>query len=146
MSSGHGTRRTWSRPPLPGPSGASPFSENPVPALASEALETVLRSLSVFYLDRFAYTGSRPQRWRLGEPADLEIIDRGGAIVILAVKNAAAELARGLHGREAAALLRRIGPQRPPRARDRGQVQPGALAIVRVIRPRKPLDVRQLAV
>jgi hypothetical protein len=102
-------------------------SEDLTAALAPDALETVLRSLSVAYLDRFAYTGSRPQRWRLGEPVDLELTDRGGAIVILAVRNAAAELGRGRLGREGAALLRRVHDA------EQEQIRSIAVAIGRVL-------------
>lgn len=99
------------------PAGAEPTirswlghirSDNPTSALTPEALENVLRSLTIAYADRCAFAGHKPSRWRPGAPVDLEITDRGGGIVIRAVRSAAAEIVRGLHGRNGATLLRRV--------------------------------------
>jgi hypothetical protein len=62
--------------------------------------------------------------------------DRDGAMVILAVKNAAAELVRGLHAREGAALLRRVHDA------EQQQIRSIVVAIGRVLCGENPAPAR----
>lgn len=77
-------------------------------ALELEELEKVLRALTVFYIDRFAYAGHKGRRWRPGQPVDLEMTDRGGALLVRHLQARVADLALARHGPAGRVLLRRV--------------------------------------